>query len=195
MNEPILMPSRRIRLRRKVGLCSHPDGVSVSEFLTFPSFSDNEGRPAPHSHRRTPATHAETAASSSSGVVVAEAEVEVGMPKQNAVRSHWTVVTAFTHVAPYKYNFKGKRFCASIEPQRISDPRGFLKDSAIPGMSPGERGGNNRRRGEQRILSSSESGFPKATAWKESGFLDPTHSDKGLRLPHLLLNIPRRKGK
>jgi hypothetical protein len=99
------MPSRRIRLRRKVGLCSHPDGVSVSEFLTFPSFSDNEGRPAPHSHPRTPATHAETASSSSSGVVVAEAEVEVGMPKQNAVRSHWTVVTAFTHVAPYKYNF------------------------------------------------------------------------------------------
>ena len=84
--QPIPTPSQRVRLRRQAGLCSHPDDVPDSEFFGYDptGFSDDEGEGGPLPPRRqplTPSAPAETLASSSSGVVVEEAEVVVEEPK------------------------------------------------------------------------------------------------------------------
>jgi hypothetical protein len=96
---------------------------------------DDGGVTSSPTHPHTPPMPAETA--SSSGVVVAEAEVEVEveMPNPNAVRSHWVVVTAFTHVASYKYKFQRKK---SVHPMHLSVSVTLVASSAtvqIPGMS------------------------------------------------------------
>jgi hypothetical protein len=79
-------------------------------------------------HHHHPLPHSMLAETASSGV--AEAEMEVEEPKSNAVRNHWGVFTAYTHVAS-KYIFLKKKKVVCIH-QRIDDPRDFFKDSANP---------------------------------------------------------------